>query len=180
MRFYFLFIILTSLYGKNVHALTVTCTGGSTMQSVTLPVQSCSVTTSGEGDPSGFTKLATWKYFRLSSVAQCNINGNLVMQTVVYISPYDHRQPFYHSGQWIFPTSVNGVGISFKAGLTSPQTQVGTTNNAAIIHFGGIANHYSWTSLAVEITLWKTPVTSGENEIPADGALHLSGQSYLR
>ncbi|XWJ90435.1 fimbrial protein [Phytobacter ursingii] len=182
MRFYFLFIILAGLYGKNVHALTVTCTGGSTMQSVTLPVQSRSVTASGEGDPSGFTKLSTWDYFRWSgSGAKCNIDGNLSITTVTYIKPYNNKQPVFHNGIWIFPTSVNGVGLSFKTGLSSPVHQTGTKDGGpATIHPGAPVNSYHWTSLgdnplAAEITLWKMPVSSGESEIPASGVLQFDG-----
>ncbi|MGK9175498.1 hypothetical protein KXR87_20150, partial [Yokenella regensburgei] len=102
------------------------------------------------------------------------------MQTVTYIEPYNNKQPLSYSGIWIFPTSVNGVGISFKTGLSSPGYQTGTKDSPAIIHPGGATSYYHWTSLsdnplAAEITLWKIPASGGGSEIPLSGALQFTG-----
>lgn len=184
MKLFLWMMLISVLFSSNIFAANVKCTGGKLLENVTLPVQNLSVTSSGSGNPSAYSKLATWSFFRYGGGAECWPSPGITMQTRGYVEPYNGKQPkLSDEGQWIFPTSQEGIGISFKVAMgnsPSPSMPIGTSADSAMLNGGGVTGYYHWTSisdngLTVEATLWKMPATDGGANLPVNGQIQFSG-----
>ncbi|MGK9176094.1 hypothetical protein KXR87_23305, partial [Yokenella regensburgei] len=148
-----------------------------------MPVQNLPITSGGEGNTAGWSKLATWSFFRWSGNAQCDMSSAYSVNTVGYVVPYNGKQPTMYNGVWIFPTSEASVGISFKVAMgnaATPTSSIGTSANPTVLNAGGMGTQYRWTSLSynalsVEATLWKIPPSNGGSELPINGLVTFTG-----
>ncbi len=176
-----IFILVTTL--SSVSAINIQCSGGSALETFQMPVQNLSVTSGGEGNTTAYSKLATWSFFRWSGNAQCNMGSAYSVNTIRYVVPYNGKQPTLYNGEWIFPTSEESVGISFKVAMGSaatPVNPIGTSANYTILNAGGLGTQYRWTSLStnalsVQATLWKIPPSNGGTHLPINGLITFNG-----
>ncbi|VTP14581.1 hypothetical protein PUATCC27989T_02446 [Phytobacter ursingii] len=180
---YLLVVFIACLCSSNVFAINIKCSGGSPLESFTMPVQNLSVTSGGEGDTAAYSKLATWSFFRWSGNAQCDMSSAYSVNTIGYVVPYNGKQPTLYNGEWVFPTSEESVGISFKVAMgnaATPVNPVGTSANYTILNAGGMGTEYRWTSLSynalsVQATLWKIPPSNGGTHLPINGLITFTG-----
>lgn len=174
---------LLSLVSFMGYARTVTCTGGVNPISVTLPVSAIDnelirITASRSGDMSNYRDLYTWDVMHLgSSNTECEASENgATLGWMEYAYSISGKAPINHGGHYIFPTEIDGIGISFRDA---------DTNSGAIGSYtAGALKRATWTLsttktkwnalFKVSVTLWKIPGKFNPSQFNGNGMLEFN------
>jgi hypothetical protein len=173
----FLFFLI---FNHSLFAAVVACTGGKTPVTLTLPFNSAAQITAGlSGDSSTYRLLYTWDKVRLGTsqtTCSADVNNKALVSWSEYVVPINGQQPLVYNNNYIFPTAIAGLGISFD--------DVNVTNQSISSNsMGGLrrANYwdlnttgYYWDAwFDVRIKLWKIPGTFDMSQFNASGLVDI-------
>lgn len=176
-----LFLLFFIIHGA-AYARTVTCSGGAAPISVTLPTSvaeaAIKITASRSGDMSNYRDLYTWDVMHFgSSNTECAASENgATLGWMEYAYSISGKAPINHGGNYIFPTEIDGIGISFR--------DADTSSGAIGSYTGGALKRATWTLSAaktqwnalfkVSVTLWKIPGKFNPSQFNSSGVLEFN------
>lgn len=171
--FYILFLLF---FNSVVFARTVTCTGGVNPISFTLPATSLDKVTAGlSGDTTTYRELYTYNYFMWGkSGTTCRSSSNgAQLGWMEYAYSTSGKTPIKYGSDYIFPTKIDGLGISF--------IDTDITNKSFGGYAEGALNRATWTLstsnylwdayLKIKVKLWKIPGKFNPAQFSGDGML---------
>lgn len=127
------------------------------------------ITSGLSGDQTAYRELYTWNAYRsITGALTCTASSSINFTSYQYIiSPFG--SPIQYNGKWIFPTNVNGVGVSFSEN----NKEIGTYSQPMVDeNKSGTSVSYN-SYFRTEVKIWKIPGLVGAAD--ADGNLNFSG-----
>lgn len=157
-RFIFLIIIFNSVQAI---ASTVSCAitiNTNNKYNFTLPTISTDKFMAGlSANNSQYRKLYTWDYFMgMSTGYQCATSPNVSYSVYEYIAS-NYGEPTFAEGEWIFPTSTKGIGISFYERDYKKQPIGPVSNPLKVADWTTGTKPSARYTLSTRVTLWKIP-----------------------
>ncbi|MGK9172916.1 hypothetical protein KXR87_06770 [Yokenella regensburgei] len=192
MKQYLLLIFLSLLVVPKTFAVAIDCSSGASKAVINLPVPSNkkSMTTGLAGFSGQYREIASWVQFLGSTrAAECHPRGGTsagATHYVTYIEAYPGTTVLRNGSDYIFPTSIKGLGLSFRdMGSVSPVTNnapVGPPSNPLKLETSlsvKAGRNFSNFPLKFKVSLWKIPVISGQSEIPSVGKVLFNGATII-
>lgn len=169
---------LIMLFSTTLMAASGSCTiTTKNTTSFTVPTISSDRITAGlSGNMGTYRILYTWSSYR-TPIARgtCTSSTPISYDTYRYMIT-SYGDPIFSNNEWIYPTNVSGIGISFYSFATS--LSIGTADNPTIN-----IDNYTGTSVSlnpyalIQIRLWKIPGINGTAD--SDGSLNFDGFTFI-
>ena len=158
-------------------ARTVTCTGGVNPISFTLPASSLDKVTAGlSGDTTTYRELYTYNYFSWgTSGTNCRSSPNgAQLGWMEYAYSTSGKTPIKYGSDYIFPTKIDGLGISFyDANVTNKS--LGSYSEGALMRASAwtlsTGGYYYNAFFLIKVKLWKIPGKFNPEQFNSDGML---------
>ncbi|MGY6029671.1 fimbrial protein [Phytobacter sp. AG2a] len=153
--------IIFFLISTNAWATAINCSKTTrNIYNFTLPstVSLDHVTAGLSGNTAEYRKLYTWDYSQ-GATASINCSSSPTgrsLRIVQYVTS-NHGDPVYYNSEWIFPTNVNGIGLSFLERRYNNQTIGDMDKPLWEDNNYKVTNYMQNSSLGTRITLWKIP-----------------------
>ncbi len=192
MKQFILLIFLSLLVARETFATVINCSGGASKVVINLPVPSNNkLTLTGLAGFSGqYREIASWvKLLGGNNGARCTPQGGLsagATDYVTYIEAYPGTTVLQNGSEYIFPTSVKGLGLSFRdmgsVFTITNNAPIGPPSNPLKLEPSGTtkgAHNYGGAPLKFKVTLWEIPVISGQSEIPSVGYVLFNGPTIV-
>ncbi|MCL5501606.1 fimbrial protein [Escherichia coli] len=170
-------LVLFLLFLTNIaYARVVTCTGGVNPISFTLPASASDKITAGlSGDTTTYRELYTYNYFAWGvSGTTCRASANGVqLGWMEYAYSTTGKTPIKYGNEYIFPTKIDGLGISFIDTNITQKSFGGYAEGALNRSTWTLStSNFTWSAFfTVKVKLWKIPGKFNSAQLNGGGML---------
>ena len=165
-----LLILTVVIWPTLSFAFTINCYGGSE-STVTLPHSASldKITVGLSNDTTHYRKLYTYNYFHFGKAnSQCQVTESGAGTTLLWVAfVRTSTTPHIHDGNIIFPTSINGIGISFNEMTSGGNKALNTITTPTVLGSWSLTNTLAQATpeFNLKITLWKIPGKLGTGSL---------------
>ncbi len=166
-RYGMFILIVINIILCSANATNINCAApGSNIMAMTLPSNISlgdKVTVGLTADYSSYRELYTWKSTMMGSKSVSCTPATAQIRIYQYVTSM-YGEPVKYNDSWIFPTAIDGIGVSFNEMRYSGGAAVGDVNNPLYFYDTILGNNSS--TMQNMIKIWKMPgkigVISGE------------------
>ncbi|MGY6027890.1 fimbrial protein [Phytobacter sp. AG2a] len=174
-------VLILFLFTTNFSfAATVTCSGGVNPTSLAMPTSTQDKITSGlSGDTSTYREIykVNFVFFGKSNTT-CKASSSTRLNWMLYAYNTSGKAPVKYGNNYIFPTNIDGLGISFNEQDDQRGSPIGSYSNGVLFKHdwnvptsNGTYNSY----VKAMVTVWKMPGVFDATQLNSSGMLAFSG-----